>query len=48
MVDGNVDELDKEANSAHDGESNANSPANGKELLLRWLRAAVDELCTLL
>lgn len=48
MVDGDVNELDKEADESHDGKANADGATDAQELFLRRLRAAIHELGALL
>lgn len=44
VVDWDVDELDKEADEAHNGEANPDGAADAQELFLSRLRAAIHEL----
>lgn len=43
VVDGNVDQFDKEADEAHDGESNSGSNSNLLEFFLVGLGAPLDQ-----
>ena len=43
VVDGDVDEFDKESNESHESKSNSCSNSNLLELLSVWLGASLDQ-----
>lgn len=47
VVDGNVDELDEEADKAHDEEAKRGRLSDAHKLLHVWLLASLDELRSL-